>query len=83
MENMPRLEGLQKSEVGDKIRQILERQEERYGMALYNHMVLARRPSIFWGFRAMWDGLEESGLLPARLRDLINVKVASLVGCGL
>jgi AhpD family alkylhydroperoxidase len=31
----------------------------------------------------MWEGLEESGLLPARLRDLINVKVASLVGCGL
>ncbi len=80
---MPRLEGLQKDSVGENIRQILERQEDRYGMALYNHMVLARRPAVFWGFRAMWDGLEESGLLPARLRDLINVKVASLVGCGL
>lgn len=80
---MPRLEGLQKDEVSESIRRILERQEARYGMALYNHMVLARRPGIFWGFRAMWDGLEEGGLLPARLRDLINVKVASLVGCGL
>jgi hypothetical protein len=80
---MPRLTGLSKEQVSGEIRSIFERQEQRYGMPLYNHMVLARRPGIFRGFRAMWDGLEEDGLLPARLRDLLNVKVASLVGCGL
>ena len=80
---MPRLQGLHKDQVSAEIRQVFERHEKRYGMALYNHRVLARRPSIFRGFRAMWDGLEESGLLPARLRDLLNVKVASLIGCGL
>ena len=80
---MPRIQGLSKDQVGGEIRRVFERQEQRYGMPLYNHMVLARRPSIFRGFRAMWDGLEEDALLPARLRDLVNVKVASLVGCGL
>ena len=36
---------------------------QRYGCLPYNHAVLARRPSIFRGFRAMWNGLEQSGLL--------------------
>lgn len=51
---MPRVQGLNKDEVGDEIRRVLERQEQRYGAVLYNHMVLARRPGIFRGFRAMW-----------------------------
>jgi hypothetical protein len=79
---MPRLSGLDKENVAADLRAVMERQEERYGSVLYNHAVLARRPSIFRGFRAMWDGLEANALLPARLVDLINVRVASLVGCG-
>lgn len=80
---MPRLQGLTKEEARPELRQVNERQEQRYGSVLYNHTVLARRPSIFQGFRAMWEGLEESGLLSARLVDLLNVRVASLIGCGL
>ena len=59
------------------------RLEERYGALPANHAVLARRPSIFRGFRSMWDGIEASGLLPPALIDLVNVRVASLIGCGL
>jgi hypothetical protein len=80
---MPRVEGLDKGQVAPDLRQVFERQEHTYGAVLYNHTVLARRPGIFRGFRAMWDGLSEDPLLPARLADLVNVRVASLVGCGL
>jgi hypothetical protein len=62
---------------------VLERLANRYGSVPYNHAVLARRPSIFRAFRGMWEGLEASGLLPVRLVDLVNVKVASVIGCGL
>jgi len=65
------------------LRAVCDRLTDRYGSLPYNHAVLARRPTIFRGFRAMWEGLGQSGLLPARLLDLANVKVASLVGCGL
>ena len=71
------------SAIPDDVRAVCDRLTERYGSLPYNHAVLARRPAIFRAFRGMWDGLEASGLLPARLVDLINVKVASLVGCGL
>jgi hypothetical protein len=81
---MSRVGGLTKEQVGaDEIRRVLERQETTYGVVLENHAVLARRPGIFRGFRAMWDGLEESGLLGARLACLLNVRVAALIGCGL
>lgn len=65
------------------VRAVCDRLVDRYGSLPRNHAVLARRPTIFRAFRGMWAGLEESGLLPARLVDLVNLKVASLVGCGL
>jgi hypothetical protein len=65
------------------VRAVCDRLKERYGSLPLNHAVLARRRSIFRAFRGMWEGLEESGLLPARLVDLVNVRVASLIGCGL
>jgi hypothetical protein len=79
---MPRVSGPD-GQIPDDVRAVLERLDERYGSLPYSHTVLARRPSIFRAFRKMWEGLEESGLLAARLVDLVNVKVASLIGCGL
>ncbi len=79
---MPRVSAAGSDTPAD-VRAVCERLGERYGSVPYNHAVLARRPSIFRAFRGMWDGLEASGLLPARLVDLLNVEVASLIGCGL
>lgn len=79
---MPRISAAG-NEIPADVHAVCERLAERYGSVPFNHAVLARRPSIFRAFRGMWDGLEQSGLLPARLVDLVNVKVASLIGCGL
>jgi len=81
---MPRVSGLAEDQPRDaNIAGVFARQRARYGEVLVNHAVLARRPSIFRGFRAMWDGLEASGLLGTRLACLVNVRVAALIGCGL
>ncbi|HLY19542.1 MAG TPA: hypothetical protein VKR61_20080 [Bryobacteraceae bacterium] len=80
---MTRISGAAPERITPEARRVFERQEQFYGAVLHNHAVLARRPAIFRGFRAMWDGLEEDALLPARLRDLVNLKVATLIGCGL
>jgi hypothetical protein len=79
---MPRVPAAD-SEMPADVRAVCDRLVNRYGSLPYNHAVLARRRSIFRAFRGMWEGLEESGLLAARLVDLVNLKVASLVGCGL
>ncbi len=81
---MPRVRALKKEQVKDpEMLRVLERQEQNYGAALQNHAVLARRPAIFRGFRAMWDGLDEDSLLGARLASMLNVRVAGRIGCSL
>ncbi len=81
---MSRVQGLQKEDIHEPdILRAIDSQERTYGAVLPNHAVLARRPGIFRGFRAMWDGIDESGLLGARLLSLVNVRVAALIGCGL
>ncbi|HLW37856.1 MAG TPA: hypothetical protein VKR99_05455, partial [Candidatus Eremiobacteraceae bacterium] len=69
---MPRIDPAP-GEVPAAVQAVLDRQEKRYGSALYNHLVLARCPTIFAGFRAMWDGIDESALLPASLLSLLNL----------
>jgi alkylhydroperoxidase family enzyme len=63
------------------VRAVLEAQADRWGAPLLNHLVYARRPTIFRGARAMWGGLEASGLLDPRLVALVNRRVAALNGC--
>jgi alkylhydroperoxidase family enzyme len=60
---------------------VLEAQKKTWGAPLLNHLIYARRPSIFRGARAMWAGIDESGLIDPKLRSLINRRVAALNGC--
>lgn len=63
------------------LRKIVEAQRQRWGAPLLNHLVYARRPSIYRGARAMWAGLDESGLLDAALVAMVNRRVAHHNGC--
>ncbi|HUS13384.1 MAG TPA: hypothetical protein VMZ30_23130 [Pyrinomonadaceae bacterium] len=63
------------------IKNVLQAQAKDWGAPLLNHLVYARRPSIFRGARAMWTGIDSSGLIDPSLRALINRRVAFLNGC--
>lgn len=63
------------------VRAVLEAQRKKWGAPLANHLVYARRPTIFRGVRAIWTGLDASGLIDAALIAMINRRVASLNGC--
>jgi hypothetical protein len=63
------------------VKAVLDAQAKKWGAPLLNHRVYARRPTIFRGARAMWSGLDASGLLDGRLVALLNRRVASLNGC--
>ena len=78
---MARIEEVNTSEVESYIKSVLEAQAKKWGAPLQNHLLYARRPSIFRGARAMWAGIDASGLIDAKLRALINRRVASLNGC--
>ena len=63
------------------VRDVLDAQQKKWGGPLLNHLIYARRPSIFRGARAMWTGIDASGLIDAGLRSLINRRVAFLNRC--
>lgn len=78
---MARIEGVNFDQLDRHIREILEAQRKKWGGPLLNHLLYARRPSIFRGARAMWSGIDGSGLINAELRALINRRVAFLNRC--
>jgi hypothetical protein len=78
---MARIEGINVDEAEGYIKQVLEAQTKKWGAPLLNHLVYARRPTIFRGARGMWTGIDSSGLIDAALQALINRRVASINGC--
>ena len=78
---MARIEQANVEELEPSIRKVLEAQQLKWGEPLLNHLLYARRPTIFRGARAMWTGLESSGLIDEKLQTLLNRRVASLNGC--
>jgi hypothetical protein len=78
---LARIDGVNPEEAEGSIRQVFEAQRKKWGAPLLNHLLYARRPTIFRGVRAMWTGLDSSGLIDGKLTTLINRRVASLNGC--
>ena len=78
---MARIEGVDPTRAKGQIRAIFEAQTRRWGAPLLNHLLYARRPTVFRGARAMWSGLDSSGLIEGELISLINRRVASMNGC--
>jgi alkylhydroperoxidase family enzyme len=78
---MARIQGADPKVTEKRIRTVLEAQAKKWGTPLLNHLLYARRPSIFRGARAMWGGLEASGLLDSELTALVNRRVAALNSC--
>ena len=78
---MARISGVDPNSVERRIRAVLDAQRKKWGAPLHNHLIYARRPSIFHGVRAMWSGIDASGRIDPKLQALINRRVAYLNGC--
>ncbi len=62
-------------------REMFEKNVETYGFVLNTSKIYAHRPTIMRGLARLQEGVDESGLLGADLRALLNVRVASINGC--
>jgi hypothetical protein len=76
-----RIAGVDPERAQGPIKAVFEAQAKKWGTPLLNHLLYARRPTIFRGARAMWSGLDSSGLVDAKLISLINRRVATINGC--
>lgn len=78
---MARIPEADEAELDQYSANVLTAQAKQWGAPLLNHLLYARRPTIFRAARGMWAGIESSGLIDAALQALINRRVASLNGC--
>jgi len=78
---MARIDGVDPAHAEPPIAAVFAAQTERWGAPLLAHLLYARRPTIYRGVRAMWGGLDQSGLLDPGLVALVNRRVAALNGC--
>ena len=78
---MTRIPSIKPGDAEPRIAAVLDAQTKSWGAPLANHLLYARRPTIFKGVRAMWSGLGASALLDAALVALVNRRVAAHVGC--
>ena len=78
---MARIAGIEQEKADSYAGSVFKAQAKKWGAPLLNHLIYARRPTIFRGARGMWQGIDESGLIDGRLQALINRRVASLNHC--
>jgi hypothetical protein len=78
---MSRIPGVDPEHVDPSIKAVFDAQTKVWGGPLLNHLVYARRPTIFRGARAMWTGIGGSGLIDEALAALVNRRVAAHNGC--
>lgn len=78
---MARIEDADARTVEGYIKRVFEAQAKKWGAPLLNHLLYARRPTIFRGVRAMWGGIAASGLIDGGLQALVNRRVAAINGC--
>lgn len=78
---MARIADVKVDETERYVKDVLTAQTKHWGGPLLNHLIYARRPSIFRGARGMWAGIDASGLVDEKLRALVNRRVAYLNGC--
>lgn len=78
---MARIGGVNLGQVEGYIERVFAAQTKKWGAPLLNHLLYARRASIFQGARAMWTGIDASALIDGKLKALINRRVAALNGC--
>jgi len=78
---MARIEGVDPNQVDRYAKDVFAAHSNTWGAPLLNHLLYARRPSIFRGVRGMWTGIEASGLIDPRLQTLLNRRVAALNRC--
>lgn len=79
---MARIRALSRDEAPEQVRHIYDGNLKNWGQVSNTTGIWAYRPSIQLGAQALGKGLSESGLISEKLRCLINVRIASQVGCG-
>ena len=78
---MARIQGVTPEQAAPVTRRLMDENVVRYGQVLPGTGIYGHAPTIQEGTRALDEGITAAGRIAPQLRTLMNVVVASLVGC--
>jgi hypothetical protein len=78
---MPRIRLISMEEASPYTRQLMEQDIAQYGYVFPGTGIYGHAPTIQEGHRALNAGITAAGRISPQLRALMNVRVASIVGC--
>jgi len=78
---MPRIPPLDRDGAPAEPQPFFDRHVEIFRQVLNSTRIAAYRPAIAAAAKHLGQAVAEGGLIPTQLRLLMNVRVASLVGC--
>ncbi len=78
---MARIPPLDRDTAAPPARALLDDDLERHGQVLNSTAVAAHVPTIAAAAKQLGQAVAQSKLVPDQLRQLVNVRVAGLVGC--
>ena len=78
---MSRIPPLDRDDAAPEARILFDLDLETYGQVLNTTRVAAYRPGIALAAKELGRAVAKAGLIDEQLRLLINVRVATLVGC--
>lgn len=78
---MDRIPPLNRDDAHPDARVFFDQDERAFGLVLNPTRIYAYRPPIQAAARALGRSMSKDAVLPAGLRSLICVRIASLVGC--
>jgi len=79
---MARIPALTRNEAPPEVRPLYDANLAAFGQIMNTTGIWAYRPTVQLGVKTLADGIQKSGLISDKLRCLINVRIASQVGCG-
>ncbi len=78
---MPRIRLVTLDEAAPLTRTLMAQNLAQHGRVLTATAIYGHAPSIQEGAQALNAGITDAGRIPKQLRGLLNVRVASIVGC--
>ncbi len=78
---MPRIKGIDPEKASETTRARMQRDIERVGFVMPGTGITGHAPTIQEGAAALDAGITAAGGIPRVLRTLLNLRVASIVGC--
>jgi alkylhydroperoxidase family enzyme len=78
---MERIRPLDRDEAREDVRRYFDAEVETFGMVLNPTRVFAHSPEILRGAKTLGGAVNRANRIPAALKSLLSVRVATIVGC--